>query len=53
MDSRNGRSGKLSHFNDVTGACFCSNDDLHVSLCGSAYCGCVVNGSVDMAYYTV
>ena len=24
-----GRSGKLSHSNDVIGACICSNDDLN------------------------
>ena len=37
---RNGRSGRLSHSNDMIGAC----NDVHV--CGSAHCGCVVNGSV-------
>ena len=45
-NGRNGRSGKLSHSYDVIGACICSNDDLHVNVCGSAHCGCVVNGSV-------
>ena len=45
----NGRSGKLSHSNDVIGACLCSNVDLHVCVCGSAHCGHVVNGSVPMA----
>ena len=44
------RSGKWSHSNDVIGACICSNDDLHVNVCGSAHCcGCGVNGSVAMA----
>ena len=42
-NGRNGRSGKLSHSNDVIGACICFND---VNVCGSAHCGCVVNGSV-------
>ena len=46
--SRNGRSGKLSHSSDVIGACICSND---VNVCGSAHCGCVVNGSVAMAAF--
>ena len=45
-NGRNGRSGKLSHSNDVIGACICSND---VNVCGSTHCGCVVNGSVAMA----
>ena len=45
-------SCKLSHSNDVIGACICSNDDVHVNVCGSAHCGCVVNGSVAMAAYT-
>ena len=45
-NGRNGRSGKLSHSSDVIGACICSND---VNVCGSAHCGCVVNGSVAMA----
>ena len=40
-NGRNGRSGKLSHSSDVIGACICSND---VNVCGSAHCGCVVNG---------
>ena len=44
-NGRNGRSGKLSHSN---GACICSND---VNVCGSAHCGCVVNGSVAMAAF--
>ena len=30
----------------MIGACNCSNGDLHVNVCGSAHCGCVVNGSV-------
>jgi hypothetical protein len=47
-NGRNGRSGKLSHSNDVIGACICSND---VNVCGSAHCGCVVNGSVAMAAF--
>ena len=35
------------HSTDVIG---CSNDDLHVNVCGSTHrCGCVVNGSVTMA----
>ena len=34
-NGRNGRSGKLSHSNDMIGACICSND---VNMCGSAYC---------------
>ena len=42
------RSGKLSHSSDVIGACICSND---VNVCGSAHCGCVVNGSVAMAAF--
>ena len=46
MNGRNGRSGKLSHSSDVIGAC--SND---VNVCGSAHCGCVVNGSVAMAAF--
>ena len=45
---QDGRSGKLSHSSDVIGACFCSND---VNVCGSAHCGCVVNGSVAMAAF--
>ena len=28
------------------GAC---DNDLHVNVCGSAHCGCMVNGSVAMA----
>ena len=48
-NGRNGMSGKLSHSNDVIGACICFNVDLHVCVCGSAQCGCVVNGSVAMA----
>ena len=48
MVYRNGRSGKLSHSSDVIGACICSND---VNVCGSAHCGCVVNGSVAMAAF--
>ena len=36
---------KLSHSNDVIGAC---ND---VNVCSSAHCGCVVNGSVAMAAF--
>ena len=47
-NGRNGRSGKLSHSSDVIGACLCSND---VNVCGSAHCGCVVNGSVAMAAF--
>ena len=47
-NGRNGRSGKLSHSSDVIGACICSND---VNVCGSAHCGCVVNGSVAMAAF--
>ena len=31
----------------------CSNDDLYVNVCGSAHCGCVVNGSVAMAAFLV
>ena len=46
MNGRNGRSGKLC---DQIGACICSNVDVHVCVCGSAHCGCVVNGSVAMA----
>ena len=42
----NGRSGKLSHSSDEIGACICSKVDLHVRVCGSTHCGCVVNGSV-------
>ena len=38
----NGRSGKLSHSNDVIDA---SNNDLHVTVCS------VVNGSVAMAAF--
>ena len=48
-NARNGRSGKLSHYRDKIGACICSNVDLHVCVCGSAHCECVVNGSVAMA----
>ena len=48
-NGRNGRSGKLSHSSDEIGACICSNVDLHVCMCGSAHCGCVVNGSIAMA----
>ena len=44
-------NGKLSHCNDVIGACICSNDDLRVNVCGSAHCGCVVNGSVLMVAF--
>ena len=47
-NSRNGRSGKLSHSNDVIGGCLCSND---VNVCGSTHCGCVVNVSVAMAAF--
>ena len=43
MVYRNGRNGKLSHSNDVIGACICSNDDLNINVCGSTHCGCVVN----------
>ena len=45
----NGRSGKLSHSSDEIG--ICSNVDLnvHVRVCGSAHCGCMINGSVAMA----
>ena len=32
----------------MIGACICSND---VNVCGSAHCGCVVNGSVAMAAF--
>ena len=38
---RNGRSGKLSHSDDMMHVVSCSND-----VCGSAHCGCVVNGNV-------
>ena len=48
-NGRNGRSGKVSHSNDVIGACICSHVDLHLCVCGSARCECVVNGSVAMA----
>ena len=48
-NDRNGRSGKLSHSSDVIGACICSNVHLHVCVCGSAQCGCVVDGSVALA----
>ena len=44
-NSRNGTNGKLSH---LFGACICSND---VNVCGSAHCGCMVNGSVAMAAF--
>ena len=37
-----------SHCSDVIGAYICSND---VNVCGSAHCGCVVNGSVAMAAF--
>ena len=45
-NGRNGKSGKLSHSSDEICAC---NVDLHVCVCGSAHCGCVVNGNVAMA----
>ena len=45
MEWYNGRIGKLS---DVIGACSCFND---VNVCGSARCGCMVNGSVAMAAF--
>ena len=48
-NGRNGRSGKLSHSSVKIGACICSNVDLHVCVCGSAHCGCMVNGSIAMA----
>ena len=48
-NGRDCRSGKLSHSSDVIDTCICSNVDLHVLVCSSAHCGCVVNGSVDMA----
>ena len=48
QDGKYGRSGKLSHSNDVIGGCICSND---VNVCGSAHCGCMVNGSVAMAAF--
>ena len=35
----------------VIGACICSNDDLHVNVCGSTHCRGVVNGSVAMAAF--
>ena len=38
-------------FDYVIGACICSHVDLHVCVCGSAHCGCVVNGSVAMAAF--
>ena len=44
----NGTIGKLSHSNNVIGACICSN---YVNVCGSANCGCVVNGSVPVAAF--
>ena len=51
---RNGRSGKLSHSDDVMHVVSCFND---VNVCGSAHCGCVVNGNVAMAalfeYYII
>ena len=47
-NGRNGRSGKLSHSNDVIGACIRFND---VNVCSSTHCGCVVNGSVAMAAF--
>ena len=34
----------------MIGACICSND---VNVCGSAHCGCVVDGSVAMAAFLV
>ena len=48
-NGRNDRSGKLSHSSDVIGACISSNVDLHVCVCGSTHCGCVVNGSAATA----
>ena len=48
-NSRNGRSGTLSHSNDMIGACICSDDGVNVR--SSAHCGCVVNGSVAMAAF--
>ena len=48
INGRNGRNGKLSHSNDVIGAYTYSSD---VNVCGSAHCGCVVNGSVAMAAF--
>ena len=44
----NSTIGKLSHSNDVIGACICSND---VNVCGSAHFGCMVNGTVAMAAF--
>ena len=41
----------LSHSNDVIGACICFNDDLHINVCSSTHCGCVVNGSVAVAAF--
>ena len=46
---RNGKCGKLSHSNYVIGGC--SNGDLHVKVCSSAHCGCVVKGSVAMVAF--
>ena len=37
-NGRNGTSGKLSHSNDVIGACISSNVDLYVNVCSSSDC---------------
>ena len=48
QNGTNGTIGKLSHSNDVIGACICSND---VNVCSSAHCVCMVNSSVAMAAF--
>ena len=48
-NGRNGRSCKLSHSSVKLDTSIGSNVDLHVCVCGSAQCGCVVNGGVVMA----
>ena len=47
-NGRNGRGGKLSHSNDVIGACICPND---ANVCGSAHCVCVVDGKCGYASF--
>ena len=39
--------------NILIGACICSDVDLHVCVCGSAHCGCAVDGSVAMAVFII
>ena len=48
---RSDMGGKLNHTSVLDGSYACTCMSNVVNVCGSAHCGCVVNGSSAMAAY--